>query len=71
MKRLLATVLFIFLLGLGMGMYYINLDNYYNFVEEFSNFPVPKNAKLESENEIAKHYKWNLPKQQAYHLVIV
>ena len=40
----------------------IHLDNNYDFVEEFYNIPVPKNAKLESENEVAKSYKWESSK---------
>lgn len=58
MKRLLSLILvFVFLIGIGI-YYYTNLDNNYDLVQEFYDFPIPNDAKLESENQKAKNYNW-------------
>ena len=58
MKRLLITLI-VFLIGIGIGIYYYtNLDNNYHAVQEFYDFPIPSEAKLESETQNAKHFKW-------------
>ena len=52
---LLSIIILIFIAGV---LYYINLDKNYSLLDEFYDFPVPKSAELESENENAKHYYW-------------
>lgn len=59
MKRLLISLLTIaFLIGIGY-LYYTNLDKNHFFLNDMYNFPVPKSAELESENEVGKHYIWS------------
>ena len=58
MRRLRASLITITLIiGLGI-LCYIYWDNNYYMLEDFYDFPIPKNAELESENEMGKHYYW-------------
>jgi hypothetical protein len=58
MKRSL-TLIFVSVLLIGIGIYYYtNLDNKYDLVQEFNDFPIPSGAKLESENQRVRNYKW-------------
>lgn len=58
MKRQVSLILvFVFLIGIGI-YYYTNLDNNYHSVQEFYDFPIPNDAKLESETQKAKNYIW-------------
>ncbi|MFJ7954444.1 hypothetical protein ACIQZG_23365 [Lysinibacillus sp. NPDC096418] len=54
-KLFLAIVLFIFL---GIS-YYFGATSKYELSEEFSDFPVPINAKLVQKNEYNSIYEWS------------
>ncbi|SFC86979.1 hypothetical protein SAMN05443252_107148 [Bacillus sp. OV322] len=59
MKRFMSLLLvFIVLLGIGI-YYYVNLDKNYHLEKGYYNFPIPDDAKLESENKKAKNYEWD------------
>lgn len=58
MKKL-GFMIFIFLILIGIGaLYYLNVDDNFHTIQEFNDFPVPGDAALESENEIARNYTW-------------
>ncbi|MFJ7733165.1 hypothetical protein ACIQXF_14850 [Lysinibacillus sp. NPDC097231] len=58
MKRAVSWILFYTLLvGVGVGNY-MNLDKHYYFLQEFYDFPVPKDATLDSENTNGKGFTW-------------
>lgn len=58
MKKLIFTIL-IFLILIGItSYYYLNVDNNYDTLHEFNDFPIPNGAMLEEENEKAKNYFW-------------
>lgn len=57
MKRL--PLVFVFLVGIGIGIYYYtNLENNYNLVQEYYDFPIPNDAKLVNENPKVNDYRW-------------
>lgn len=58
MKRLVTTLLVLaFLIGVGV-YYYASVDNNYQTLQEYYEFPVPSDATLESEGENSKNYIW-------------
>jgi len=58
MKRLLSVIISLALI-IGVGAYYyMNLDNHYYSSQEFYDFPIPKDAKLESESSKEKGFTW-------------
>ncbi|RHW43302.1 hypothetical protein D1B31_01115 [Neobacillus notoginsengisoli] len=58
MKRLLSFILVIVFI-IGIGIYYFNnLNNNYHLVHEFYDFPIPNGAKLVSETQKNKNYRW-------------
>lgn len=58
MKKLVYTILtFLILIGIT-SFYYLNVDKNYYTLNVFNEFPIPNDAILEGENEIAKNYNW-------------
>lgn len=58
MKKKISIILILVLITGICGYYYIILDNNYIASKEFYDFPIPKDAKLESENLKEEGYTW-------------
>lgn len=58
MKKLIFTILTLLILIGITSFYYLNVDDNYHTLHEFNEFPIPNDAMLEEENEIAKNYIW-------------
>ncbi|WP_139069993.1 hypothetical protein [Bacillus sp. FJAT-27225] len=59
MKRL-VTLFIVIAIFVGVGVYYYeNIDNNYQTLQDFYDFPVPNDANLESESEKGKNYIWD------------
>ena len=58
MKRILAWIVALALL-IGTGVYYyVNVDKHYVYLHEFYDFPIPKEATLESESANGNGFTW-------------
>lgn len=57
-KRLILVVISLALLLGGTYYYFTNLDSKYYALHEFYDFPIPKDAKIESESPKVIGYKW-------------
>lgn len=56
-RKVSFLVVLTFLVILGF-VYYVNLDKKYYVLQDFYDFPIPKEAVLESESENSKNYIW-------------
>lgn len=57
MKRIIALAVIIILSVVAI-LFYSNVEKNFELEAEFYDFPVPKNAVIESEDQTSKNYRW-------------
>ncbi|WP_342543564.1 hypothetical protein MHH33_08565 [Paenisporosarcina sp. FSL H8-0542] len=75
MKKLVSVIFILVFFVAAGGYYYTSVDNNYTVLKEFYDFPIPKDAKPESESSKGKGFTWGKSKGTeiplSYGLVII